>query len=51
MSDGLNEEDSNQTDYENLLSQALPVTILPKNTNLESLEPPVTGEEYLSRVR
>ena len=52
MSDILNEdEESSQTDYDNLISQALPVANLPKNTDLNKLEPPNTGEEYLSRVR
>lgn len=49
MSDILNENQENEVGYDNLLSQALPVANLPKNIDLAA--PPITGEDYLSRVR
>jgi hypothetical protein len=49
MSENLNDDDGTELEYENLLSQALPVANLPKNIDLHA--PPITGEDYLSRVR
>ena len=44
-----NEDESDEEVKERLLSQALPVSTLPKDADLSI--PPATGEEYLSRVR
>jgi hypothetical protein len=41
--------DSDQVVDDHLLFQALPVAQLPKNADLNI--PPITGEDYLSRVR
>jgi hypothetical protein len=49
MSGIVNQNEENEIEYDNLLSQALPVANLPKNIDL--CAPPITGEDYLSRVR
>ena len=49
MSGIVNQNEENEVEYDNLLSQALPVANLPKNIDL--CAPPITGEDYLSRVR
>ena len=43
------DDDSEQAIDDHLLFQALPVAPLPKNIDLNI--PPITGEDYLSRVR